>query len=265
MQNPGETVMSETPFSGAMSSPSPWAHLQPPSRTAEFTSVMELCADLKEYRDMHDWAFAQIVASAAHFVPGGGVEEAIRANLFLNFTVIPVKGISNPNPANSWIVEQFTIHPVDALLTANPNLVRMWGDARPEYRAMDQRHKARNDPGYLGLFPVLYTVKNTNHSITTYHGLYRPRNPDLVRQQSTQDALMDMVRLCETYICQGFPLRRVEGPAYALPGRMVRKKKTYKWTPLFNDWHGQRIDFGGLYTFKTKMCPSHLMEFCTSL
>lgn len=103
-------------------------------------------------------------------------------------------------------------------------------------------------------------IKDTNHFVTTYQGLHRPHGPDLVRQQCTQDALTDFLKLCESYTanCPG-RASRCGASRYALPGRMVRKK-TYKWTPLFDDWHEKLVDFNGFrYTFKTKRCPPYLM------
>ena len=259
-------MQNERPFSYVLSGHEPSPYHLLPSRISEYSSRASLLQDFREYLDIHFWAITQGIRAAVHLVPGG-VEAVMSATapLLMSFIVFPHQ-VPSPTPANSWCIEQWTIHSVHSLLNAAPNIKHMWGDARPEYRELAAQMAAENDPRYLGLLPVIYTFKDTNHFMLTYQPLYRPRDPELVRAQSTQDAILDFKRMCESYTSQGLPLKRVEGDAFALPGRLVKlRKKQWGWTPLFDDWTGQRVEFNGQYNFKTRKCIPHLMQFVTSL
>ncbi|KAI0806878.1 hypothetical protein C8Q74DRAFT_1362453 [Fomes fomentarius] len=215
---------------------------------------------------MHQWAFGHFINAAVFLVPGG-IERVMSATapICMNITVSPIK-VPYPNPGNAWVIERWALNPCDGLVKANPNIVALSGDACPRYPELEALMKKKNDPRYVGLLSVLFTVKGTIHVMLCPLPIYRTRDPELVRQPSTHDALLDFMRLCAQHTSRGLPLRRVDSPAFAVPGRVVKKsRREWGWTPLFDDWEGRRIDLDGRCTFKTKMGIPHLMDFVTSL
>lgn len=68
------------------------------------------------------------------------------------------------------------------------------GDACPRYTELEALMMEKNDSRYVGLLSVLFTVKGTNHVMLCPRPIYRTRDPQLVRQPSTQDALLDFMR-----------------------------------------------------------------------
>ena len=227
-----------------------------------FPTAVSFAHALKDWAETHRWSFTTMT-KATVLLEGGPDRLHLDSPTpcFMSYTVVANR-IHDGCPATTFRLDSIAvITPEDYQTSGDSVLLRAWEDAEPGRVAMDRSFRQDNDPAFAGVVSVVYILKDTGMVVHNQHPVYRARRGPL--NEPTKTMVLDLMALCKGSVNTGVSLRTPNDWVHMpTPGLMVREKKTWVWTPIFqgmDSWDSLASTLP-FYVVKSGMLPKDILE-----